>query len=70
MVRMTEEEADKLDLEITNADITLKQGEGGIFTRQRKLIDTLDRVPNMNILMKSIKQLKEGKDVEHELILA
>jgi len=44
MTRMTEEEADKLDMEITNADITLKPGEGGIFTHQRKLIDALDRV--------------------------
>jgi hypothetical protein len=43
MARMTEEEADALDKEITNADITLKPGEGGIFTRQRKLIDALDR---------------------------
>jgi len=27
MARMTEEEADALDVEITNADITLKSGE-------------------------------------------
>jgi hypothetical protein len=40
---MTEEEADALDEEITNTDITLKPGEGGIFTRQRKLLDALDR---------------------------
>jgi len=33
MARMTEEEADALDMEITNADITLNPGEGGIFTR-------------------------------------
>jgi hypothetical protein len=43
MARMTEEEADALDEEITNADITLKNGEGGIFTRQRELLDALDR---------------------------
>ena len=36
MARMTEEEANALDEEITNADITLKPGAGGIFTRQRK----------------------------------
>jgi hypothetical protein len=38
MARMTEEEADALDVEITNADITLKPGEDGIFTRQRNLL--------------------------------
>jgi len=44
MARMTEEEASALDDEITNADISLKPGTGGIFTRQRELIDALDRV--------------------------
>jgi hypothetical protein len=39
MARMTEEEANALDEEITSADITLKPGEGGIFTRQRELLD-------------------------------
>ena len=40
---MTEEEANALDEEITNADITLTMGKGGIFTRQRMLLDALDR---------------------------
>ena len=39
MARMTEEEANALDEAITNADITLKPGKGGIFTRQRDLLD-------------------------------
>ena len=43
MARMTEEEANALDEEITNADITLTLGKGGIFTRQRELLDALDR---------------------------
>ena len=43
MARMTEEEAIALDEEITNADITLIPGKGGIFTRQRELINALDR---------------------------
>jgi hypothetical protein len=43
MARMTEEEADALDEFITKADIKLKPGKGGIFTRQRKLLDALDR---------------------------
>ena len=51
VVRMTEEEADALDVEITNADITLKHGKGGIFTRQRELIDALDRVSADYILI-------------------
>ena len=41
---MTEEEAIALDEEITNADITLKPSKGGIFTRQRELLNALDRV--------------------------
>ena len=40
---MTEEEADALDNEITNEDITLTPGKGGIFTRQRELLNALDR---------------------------
>jgi len=43
MARMTEEEANALDEAITNADITLKPGKGGIFTRQRDLLDAQDR---------------------------
>ena len=42
MARMTEEEANALDEEITNADITLKPGKGGMFTRQRDLLDAQD----------------------------
>ncbi|MDR0685385.1 MAG: hypothetical protein LBF83_09700 [Spirochaetaceae bacterium] len=38
MARMTEEEATALDEEITNADITLERGKGGIFTRQGELL--------------------------------
>jgi len=43
MARMTEEEASVLDEAITNADITLKPGKGGIFTRQRDFLDAQDR---------------------------
>jgi hypothetical protein len=43
MAKMTEAEANALDEEITNMDITLKPGKGGIFTRQRDLLDALDR---------------------------
>ena len=43
MARMTEEEANVLEVEITNADILLKPSKGGMFTRQRELIDALDR---------------------------
>jgi hypothetical protein len=43
MARMTEEEANALDEAITNADITLKPGKGGIFTRQRDLLNAQDR---------------------------
>ena len=41
---MTEEEANALDEAITNADIMLKPGKGGIFTRQRDLLDAQGRL--------------------------
>ena len=43
MARMTEKEVNELDEEITSADITLKPGNGGIFTRQRDILDASDR---------------------------
>jgi len=74
MVRMTEEEADVLDEEITNADITLKPGKGGMFTRQRDLIDALDRTSADYIM---IRAAATGKmplqilgEVVHEKIAA
>jgi hypothetical protein len=74
MARMTEEEANVLDEEITNADITLKQGEGGIFTRQRKLLDALDRVSAdyiMTCAMATDKiSLQILGEVVHEKIVA
>jgi hypothetical protein len=47
---MTEEEANAFDEAITNADITLKPGKGGIFIRQRELLDALDR-PSADYIM-------------------
>jgi len=54
MARMTEEEAHALDEEITNADITLKPGQGGIFARQRKLLDALDRASADYIVTRAV----------------
>ena len=54
MARMTEEEADVLDEEITNADITLKPGQGGIFTRQR------DYAMKNLLLSAATKMLRRG----------
>lgn len=68
MARMTEEEADKLDEEITNADITLKHGEGGIFTRQRKLLDALDRVSADYIVTRAIAVNKMPLQILSEVI--
>jgi hypothetical protein len=51
---MTEKEADALDEEITNTDITLKPGEDGIFTRQRKLLDALDRTSADYIMTRAL----------------
>ena len=68
MVRMTEEEADVLDVEITNADITLKHGGCGIFTRQRELIDSLDRVSADYIVTRAIATDKMPLQILSEVI--
>jgi hypothetical protein len=58
---MTEEEADALDEEITNTDITLKPGEGGLFTRQRKLLDALDRTSADYIMTRALAANEEPR---------
>jgi len=74
MARMTEEEADILDEEITNADITLKPGEGGMFMRQRNLIDALDRASADYIMIRATATgkmpLQILSEVVHEKIAA
>jgi hypothetical protein len=68
MARMTEEEADALDVEITNADITLKPGEGGIFTRQRNLLDALDRASADYIVTRAIADNKMPLQILGEVV--
>jgi len=68
MARMTEEEADALDEEITNADITLKPGEGGIFIRQRELIDALDRVSADYIMTRAMATNKMPIQILGEVV--
>ena len=65
---MTEEEADALDVEITNADITLKPGEGGIFTRQRNLLDALDRASADYIVTRAIASNKMPLQILGEVV--
>jgi hypothetical protein len=71
---MTEEEADALDVEITNADITLKpgggspSGEGGIFTRQRNLLDALDRASADYIVTRAIAANKMPLQILGEVV--
>ena len=68
MARMTEEEADALDEEITNADITLKKGEGGIFMRQRELIDALDRASADYIMTRAMASNKMPLQILGEVV--
>ena len=68
MARMTEEEADALDDEITNADITLKPGKGGIFVRQRELIDALDRVSADYIMTRAMATNKMPLQILGEVV--
>jgi hypothetical protein len=65
---MTEAEADALDEEITNADITLTPGEGGIFTRQRKLIDALDRASADYIMTRAVATNKMPLQILGEMV--
>jgi len=72
--KITEEEAFALDEEITNADITLKKSNCGIFTRQRELLDALDRASADYIMTRALATNKMpiqilGKMV-HEKIVA
>ena len=68
MARMTEEEANALDVEITNADITLKPGEGGIFTRQRNLLDALDRASADYIMTRAMATNKMPLQILGEVV--
>ena len=68
MARMTEEEANALDEEITNADITLMPGKGGIFTRQRELIDALDRASADYIMTRSMATDKMPLQILCEMV--
>jgi hypothetical protein len=68
MARMTEEEADALDKEITNADITLERGQGGIFTRQRELLDSLDRASADYIMARALSTGKMPLQILSEMV--
>ena len=68
MARMTEEEADALDEEITNADITLKRGKGGLFIRQRELLDALDRASADYIITRAIATKKMPLQILGEMV--
>ena len=68
MARMTEAEAAALDEEITNADITLKPGEGGMFIRQRQLIDALDRASADYIMTRAMATDKMPLQILGEMV--
>jgi hypothetical protein len=65
---MTEEEADALDEEITNAHITLKSSKGGLFTRQRELLDALDRVSADYIITRALASNKMPLEILGEVV--
>ena len=67
---MTEEEANALDEEITNADITLERGKGGIFTRQRELLDALDRASADYIMTRALSTDKMPMQILSEMVHA
>ena len=65
---MTEEEANILDEEITNTDITLTTGKGGIFTRQRELLDALDRASADYIMARAMATNKMPLQILGEMV--
>ena len=67
---MTKAEADALDEEITNADITLKPGTGGFFTRQRDLLDALDRASADYIITRAMAANKMPLEILGEMVHA
>ena len=68
MPKMSEEVADALDEEITNADITLRPSEGGIFTRQRELLDALDRTSADYIMTRAMSTNKMPLQILCEMV--
>ena len=68
MAKMTEEEANALDEEITSADITLKAGQGGIFTRQRELLNALDHASVDYIITRAIATNKMPLQILGEMV--
>ena len=68
MARMTEEEANALDEEITNADITLKADTGGIFMRQRELLNALDRASADYLITRAMATNKMPLQILGEMV--
>jgi len=68
MAIMTEEEANTLDDEITNSDISLKPSKGGIFTRQRELLDALDRASIDYIMTRAMATNKMPLQILGEMV--
>jgi hypothetical protein len=69
MARMTEKEASVLSEEIANANITLTfGGEAGVFTRQRNLIDALDRISADYIMIRATAANKMPLQILNEVV--
>ena len=68
MARMTEEEANALDKEITNANITLIPGKGGIFTHQRELLNALDQASIDYIMTRAMATNKMPLQILSEMV--
>jgi hypothetical protein len=65
---MTEEEANILDEEITNADIALTTGKSGIFMRQRELLDALDRASADYLITRAMATNKMPLQILGEMV--
>jgi hypothetical protein len=65
---MTEEEADALDDLLTKTDIKLKPGKGGLFTRQRELLEALDHATADYIMIRAAAANKMPAQIIGDLV--
>jgi hypothetical protein len=69
MARMTDEEADALDELLTKTTPKIRAGEGGVFTRQRDLLNALDPVAAQYIRSQAEIKHKSPFQIIGDLVL-
>jgi len=68
MARMTEEEANRLDEELTKTTPTFTSGEQGVFARQRDMVVVLDSVTSRYLTSQMIATKKNPADIISDMV--